>query len=136
MKKVLLMAGIIGAALFINGCALLHSGYSVAGGFPRTMPGILMSNQISGGYMAPKLASTKDIIILGHVSSEVSAVNGLLLISSGDASIMAAKSAALKKYPQADDIVNVEIDVKHEGILGIFNTVTMYYRGIAIKYKK
>lgn len=136
MKKVMLMVGIIGAALLMNGCALLHSGYSVGGGFPRTMPGILMSSQTTGAYMAPKLASIKDVVVLGPVSSVVTAHNGLLLISSGDASINAAKSEALKKYPQADDVVNVEIDVKHEGLLCFYNTVTMYYRGLAIQYKK
>ena len=136
MKKMMLLAGLVLTALIVNGCALLHSGYSVSGGFPRTMPGILMSDQTSGGYMAPKLASAKDVVILGPVSSELTAHNGLLLISGGDVSIASAKKEALKKYPQADDVVNVEIDVKHEGLLGLYNKVTMYYRGLAIQYKK
>ena len=136
MKKVILLLGFVLTALFINGCALLSSGYVVAGGFPRTMPALLISDQKAGGYIGQKLTSTKDVIVLGKVSSTVSARNGLLLVAFGDASIEAAKKEALKKYPQADDVVNVEIDIKHEGLLCLYNTVTMYYSGLAIQYKK
>ena len=135
MKKMMLLLGFVLTALIVNGCAL-SSGYAVAGGFPRTMPALLVSNQKAGGYIGQKLTSTKDVIVLGKVSSEVSAGNALLVVAFGDASIETAKKEALKKYPQADDVVNVEIDIKHEGLLCLYNTVTMYYRGLAIQYKK
>ena len=78
----------------------------------------------------------KDVEFLGHVSSELEARQILMIISLGDVSIATAKRQALQKYPQADDVVNIEIDVKHESILGLYNNVTMYFNGIAIKYKK
>ena len=78
----------------------------------------------------------KDVKVPGPVSSEISATNMLMLVSSGNVSIAKAKKEALKKYPNADDVVNVEIDVDHFSILSLFNTVTMYYKGIAIKYNK
>ena len=133
MKKLLLLGACVVAVVMLTGC---HAAYHVGGGFPRTMPGVLIANQTSGGYISPKVESMKDMEILGPVSSTVSADNALTLISAGDVSIAKAKELAMRKYPNADDIVNVEIDMQHTGILSLFNTVTMHYSGIAIKYKK
>ncbi|MBR1948819.1 MAG: hypothetical protein IKA22_03885 [Lentisphaeria bacterium] len=119
--------------IFCNGCL---SGYHIGDGFPRTLPGSIAANQKSGGYIAPKMESMKDVEMLGRVSSELEARQILMIISLGDISIATAKQQALQKYPQADDIVNIEIDVRHESLLGLYNTVTMYFNGIAIKYKK
>ena len=136
MKKlIILFCGII-AAVTMTGCASLISGYAQGGGYPRTLPGMLIADQSAGGALGNKLASMRDLDVLGPVESQVSGTNVLMLFSEGDLSIGRAKEIALKKYPQADDVVNVEIDMHHRGILGLFNTVTMYYRGIAIKYKK
>ena len=119
--------------MFLSGCSF---GFVADSGFPRTMPGALIAEQSCGNFIGNKLQSFKDVEVLGSVSSEVSGANLLLLISEGDISIAKAKEIALQRYPQADDVVNVEIDTKHRGVLGLFNTVTMYYRGIAIKYKR
>ena len=133
MKKAILMICGAIAAMVLTGC---QSAYSVSDGFPRTLPGVLVASQTSGGYIAPKMQSMKDIKVLGPVSSEISATNVLMLVSSGNVSIAKAKAIALKKYPNADDVVNVEIDVDHFSILSLFNTVTVYYKGIAIQYNK
>ena len=130
----MLLPGICGVAVaMLTGC---QSAYHVGSGMPRTLPGILIADQKSGGYIAPKMESMKDVVVLGPVSSTVSCDNVLLLLSAGDVSVAKAKEIALQKYPDADDVVNVEIDCKHYGLFSLFNTVTMYYRGIAIKYKK
>ncbi len=133
MKKPVLL----GCGLF---CAILFSGcgsfYHIGGGFPRTLPGILWADQTSGGYIAPKMESMKDVEILGPVESTVECAETLMLVSDGDASISRAKRLALVKYPQADDVVNVEIDIQHKGALSLRNVVVMHYRGIAIKYKR
>ena len=133
MKKLLLIGCFAAAAMFLSGCMF---SYTVNSGFPRTMPGGLLAEQTTGSFIGNKLHTMKDVEILGPVSSEVSGANLLLLISEGDVSIAKAKELALRKFPQADDVVNVEIDTKHRGVLSVFNTVTMYYRGIAIKYKR
>ena len=117
---------------FLSGC----SGFAVRAGFPGTYPGIILTEQTSGNFIAPKMESLKDVEVLGKVEAEATASNLLWLVSEGDVSIKKVKELALKKYPQADDIVNVEVDVKHRSVLGLSNTVTMYYRGLAIKYKK
>ena len=133
MKKTIILTCSALVVLMMTGC---QSAYGIGSGFPLTMPGILIADQTIGGYIAPKMESMKNVEVLGPVNSEVSAVNTLLLISAGDASIFKAKEIALRKYPHADDVVNVEIDLQHKGILSLFNTVTMYYRGIAIRYVK
>ena len=133
MKKFLLLGVFVVAAMLLSGCVL---SYNVSSGFPRTMPGGLLAEQTSGSFIGNKLHSMKDVEVLGPVSVELSAANLLMLISEGDVSIAKAKEIALGKFPQADDVVNVEIDTKHRGVLGLFNTVTMYYRGIAVKYKR
>lgn len=126
---------LIGTSLIIllNGCI---NGYHIGDGFPRTLPGIIVADQKSGSYIAPKMESMKNVEVLGKVSSQVNAREILLLISLGDVSIATAKQQALMQYPEADDIVNIEIDLRHEGILCIYNSITMYFSGIAIKYKK
>jgi hypothetical protein len=133
MKKSVIFAVAILAATILTGC---QSAYHIGGGMPRTLPGVIVADQKSGGYIAPKMNSMKDVVVLGPVASSVSCSNILLLLSAGDVSIAKAKELAVQRYPDADDVVNVEIDCQHYGLLSIFNTVTMYYRGIAIKYKK
>ena len=134
MKNIILFSIIFSFIIvFCSGCI---SGYHVGGGFPRTLPGSIAANQKSAGYIAPKMESMKDVEVLGKVSSEVEARQIIMLISLGDVSIAKAKEEALKKYPQADDVVNIEIDMRHESVLGLYNSVTMYFSGIAIKYKK
>ena len=133
MKKFLLFGGFVVVSMFLSGCSF---GFVADSGFPRTLPGALIAEQSCGNFIGNKLQSFKDVEVLGRVSSEVSGANLLLLISEGDVSIAKAKEIALQRYPQADDVVNVEIDTKHRGVLGLFNTVTMYYRGIAVKYKR
>jgi hypothetical protein len=136
MKKCLMLGTACVVVALLSGCAAFTSGYSLGGGYPGTMPGIVIADQMRGGMIHAKVESMKDMEVLGPVSSKVSANNVFMLLSSGDASIGAAKKYALQKYPQADDVVNVETDMHHFGVLSIFNIVTLEYRGIAIKYKK
>ncbi|MBE6374894.1 MAG: hypothetical protein E7050_00355 [Lentisphaerae bacterium] len=133
MKQfIFLICGVI-SIVFLSGCI---SGYHIGDGFPRTLPGVLFADQTSGGYIAPKMESMKDVIILGPVEATVECSELFLLVSEGNASIGKAKKLALNQYPQADDVVNVEIDVQHKSVLSILNRVIMHYRGIAIKYKR
>ena len=136
MKKAIILICGIFTSVFLSGCMGLISGYGQSGGYPRPIPGLLYSEISAGGAIAEKMQSMKDVEVLGKVESQVSGTNVLMLVGDGDLSIKKAKDIALAKYPEADDIVNVEIDMKHRSVLGLFNTIIMYYRGIAIKYKK
>ena len=132
-RKLLLSACGVAVVLLLSGCI---SGYHIGSGFPRTLPGVLVAEQKSGGYIAPKMTSMKDVEVLGPVYATVEGMEIFLLVSEGDISIAKAKEIALRQYPQADDVVNVEIDIEHKSLLSIKNSVIMHYRGIAIKYKK
>ena len=85
--------------------------------------------------MLPKAENLDGVEKLGMVRGESSSINILTLVSIGDGGIHAAKMDALNKYPQADDIINVEADNEHTSILCFYNKSTTVLRGMAIKYK-
>ena len=90
MKKCLMLGASCAVVALLSGCALT-SGYNLGGGYPGTLPGLLISDQSRGGMIHGKVESMKDMEVLGPVSSKVSASNVLLVCSIGDASIEAAK---------------------------------------------
>lgn len=126
-------AGLAMLAVFGSGCA---SGYVNNFGFGSTMPATLYSETTRGGFMLPKTENLEYIQILGDVKGESSMINVLFLVSTGDAGIEAAKKNALIKYPNADDIINVEVDTEHSTILSVYNRSKTVLRGKAIKYIK
>ena len=133
MKKALLFAGAVATAAILTGC---RSAYVNNYGFGSTMPGVIYSDTTRGSFILPKAESMKDVEVLGPVRGTSSMTNILLITAFGDAGIEEAKRNALMAYPEADDILNIEVDTKHDSILEVFNTSTTILRGIAVKYKK
>ncbi|MCI6287293.1 MAG: TRL-like family protein [Lentisphaeria bacterium] len=132
-KKMMVLAGAYAAVLTMaTGC---HTAYVNNYGFGSTMPGIIYSAQTRGTFMLPKAENLDGVEKLGMVRGESSSINILTLVSIGDGGIHAAKMDALNKYPQADDIINVEADNEHTSILCFYNKSTTVLRGMAIKYK-
>lgn len=132
-KKLMVLAGFYAAVLTMaTGC---HTAYVNNYGFGSTMPGVLFCDQTRGTFMLPKAESLDGVEKLGMVRGESSSINVLLAVSIGDGGIHAAKMDALRKYPQADDIINVEVDTVHNSILCFFNRSTTILRGIAVKYR-
>ena len=121
-----------GAAALLCGC---QTGYVNNYGFGSTMPGVIYSDQTRGDFMGNKLENIDGVTVLGRVHGESSATNVLLLVARGNCGIAAAKADAMKAYPYADDIVNIEVDTQHESILCLYNTSTTKLTGYAIKYK-
>lgn len=133
MKKALLFAGAVATAAVLTGC---QSAYVDNYGFGSTMPAVVYNNATRGTFMLPKAESMKDVEVLGPVCGTSSMTNVLLIVATGDAGIESAKKNALMAYPEADDILNVEVDTQHVSVLALFNTSTTILRGIAVKYKK
>ncbi len=132
MKKSLwVLVGV--SVLVLTGCKV-H--YQTDYGFGSTMPGVVYSYQTRGTFMLPKAESMEGVEVLGPVEGESTELNVLLLVAVGNGGIEAAKKDALKRYPDADDILNVEVDTRHFNVLPIFNESTTILRGIAVKYKK
>ena len=110
--------------------------YVIGQGYSSTTNGLLYANTTRGGIILPKTDNLDDIVILGDVIGKSSMVNILGLVSAGDAGINTAKKDALEKYPQADDIINIEVDNQHISILSLYSHSETILRGKAIKYKK
>lgn len=135
-KKLLIVAASL--TLFVTpwmtGCRV--PGYVANNSFGAPYPGALSTSITLPSYIAPKMHSARDVQILGDVYGSATATDVLMLFSSGNCGIAAAKADALKNYPEADDILNMEVDTKHISLLSIFNAVTTEVRGKAVKYKK
>ena len=85
----------------------------------------------------PKTETLDNIIILGDVEGKADVISVYARATAGEAGIEAAKRNALRAYPQADDIINIEVDTKKISIfLGTIFRVETILRGKAIKYKK
>ncbi len=133
MKKLILTLVAAAAVIFASGCA---GGYVNNYGFGSTVPGAIYTNQVRGTFMLPKLENLDGVEVLGKAHGKATSTTVLLLIALGDGGIEAAKRDALKAYPQADDILNVEIDTRYESILSLYDHSTTILNGIAVKYKK
>ena len=59
-----------------------------------------------------------NIIILGDVEGKADVISVYARATAGEAGIEAAKRNALRAYPQADDIINIEVDTKKISIFG------------------
>ena len=121
-------------------CSLIFCGCKVGPadsyGFGGTGPAFVITDQVRGNFMLPKVADFKGVTVLGKVTGKASARNILLLVAEGNCGIEAAKKDALSKYPEADDILNVEVDTHFKSILMLFQETTTILRGVAVKYKK
>lgn len=118
---------ILGAVLF---CQQLKAGWYIP-------EGIFFTYATLADIIIPKTETLDDIIILGDAVGEAELISVLGLVTVGDMGIEAAKKDALKAYPQADDIINIEVDERRLSILYfIFSQTEITLRGKAIKYKK
>ncbi len=132
MKKMLCVCAVIALAAVFTGCA----GYGHGNGFAYAGPGMIFTDAYYGGYILPKADSLKDVEVLGPVNGVSKSTSILGWVSTGDSSIKAAKADALRNFPNADDILNIEVDGKVHSILGVISDVELHLRGIAVKYKK
>lgn len=132
-RKAIIVLVAVAACVVFSGCQV---GYVNSYGFGNTMPSFLVTDQTRGTFMLPKAESLAGVQVLGKVEGKATARNTLMLIAEGNCGIDAAKRDALRNYPEADDIINVEVDTHHKSTLGLINESTTILRGIAIKYKK
>jgi hypothetical protein len=133
MKKILLL-GVLFAAFVSFGSELLpvQTGPQA---FPSGWPGAIYSDATRAMYRESK-ANLAQYQVLGKVEAQSYMDNILLLINIGDTSLATLKAKALEKYPEADDIVNMEIDAHTFNVLIFFTKTTITMRGVAVKYKK
>lgn len=103
--------------------------------FPSSWPGIIYSNATRSMYREAK-ADLSKYQVLGKVETTAEMSNVLFIINWGDTSLAALKAKAFEKYPDADDIVNIELDCNSFNIIVFYMNHTVTLRGVAVKYKK
>lgn len=131
MKKLFLLGAMSVVAMVVSGCA----GNFVADrwGFATVAPGPIVSDMKGGLFIQPRHPARK-FQILGKVKAEALTTSYLMLVSIGDASYQTLKKAALEKYRDADDIIDVDMDFRNDNLLGLINKVHVTLEGTAIRY--
>lgn len=132
MKKILI--GLF-ALLGISAMASIPELPFIAQGFPSTFGGIIYSEATRAAYMQQPVDLSK-YTILGRVKVHAEMENVLLLVNWGDTSMAKLRKQAKQLYPQADDFVNIEIDVTHKNIVVFYMRTVAEMRAIAVKYKR
>ena len=134
MKKLALVSASAGIALCLSGCI---SGMKTdSSGFATAPAGVLISDMKGGQFIQHRELDTRKYKIIGIVRAEAMTVNYLGLVSQGDASYQTLKRQALEEHRDADDLINIEMDFKHDNLLGIVNKVYINMTATAIKYVK
>ena len=88
-------------------------------------------------YIGGRLTSLNGVTILGDVSTSGEIMTVLCVVTVGDTSLQTLKEQALRKYPDADDIINIEVDNHVFGILGcVYKKVVVTLRGKAVRYDR
>lgn len=133
MKKIIPLCA-IGLVMVMCGCRV--PSYVANNSFGAPYPGAIYSHVTAASFIGNKLENTNGVEILGDAYGTASASDYLTIVSAGNCGIAAAKEDALKRFPGADDIVNIEVETRHISVLSVFTTITTIVRGKAIKYKK
>ena len=88
-------------------------------------------------FIGNRTASFREMSVLGDVKATGEIMTVLCVVTIGDASLQKLKEEALRQYPGADDIVNIEVDNHVFGILGcVSKKVVVTLRGKAVRYDK
>ena len=131
MKKLFVVGAMCAVAMALSGCAGL---YMNNGGYSATPAGGFIVADLKGGLMVQPRHPSRRFRVLGKVKSEARATAYIGLVSIGDVSYQTLKKAALEKYRDADDIIDVELDFAHDNLLGLVNKVYVQLNGTAVKY--
>lgn len=88
-------------------------------------------------FIGNRTGDFKGMTVLGDVSASGEIMTVLCVVTIGDASMQALKEKALRQFPGADDIVNIEVDNHVFGILAcVYKKVVVTLRGKAVRYDK
>ena len=129
-KSIMFAVVIVAVSIFVSGCVGINT--PVTG----TMPGVIVTNTSAGIFInvpvRPLVEKYK--IIKQHAVGTSVSVGWLGLVALGDSTYSAAFDDILENNPEADDVIDVKVDVKKVGVLMIATTTTLIVRGTAIKY--
>ena len=131
MKKSLMLGAMCAMVALLTGCQGLLVTHN---GFPTAGPGALISD-MKGGAMIQDRNANRKFKVVGKAKAEAFTTSYLSLVSIGDASYQTLKKQALEPFKgAADDIIDVELDFRHDNLLGLINKVFVTLDGTAVKY--
>jgi len=131
--KLLVVACAVVVCAMMTGCGAIMAEH---GGLPSVANGGIYTDINVGTMIADKAESFKGVKVLAKVQSTAMTTNIMGILATGDCTIATLKEKALKAHPQADDIINIEVDAHFKSILGIINECTTTFRGVAVQYVK
>lgn len=103
------------------------------GSLASTIGGIFYSNATRAMYRSPRV-DLRNYKVLGKVTGEAVMKNFVLVVNVGDTGFEELKADALRTYPDADDIVNFDIDATHFNVFIFYIKTTVKIHGVAVKY--
>ncbi len=130
MKRSLIFAAAVVVSVLISGCTGINT--PVTG----TMPGVIYTNTSAGIFVnvpvRPLVEKYK--VIKQHAIGKAESTSFTGLIAVGDSTFSAAFDDILKNNPEADDVIDIKMDVNKSGVLMLVTKTTLIVRGTAIKY--
>ncbi|MCQ2380390.1 MAG: hypothetical protein MJ025_05680 [Victivallaceae bacterium] len=102
-----------------------------------TLTGVLYCDMQQMVYVGNKMPSRAGVKVLGKAEAKADTYTVLALVAFGDTSMELLKRKALQSYPEADELIDIEIDRDVFSVLFLlYKQVTVTLRGTAIKYVK
>lgn len=129
-KSIFFVVVVTSVSILLSGCTGINTPAS------GTMPGGVYSDTSCGIFVsAPVRPLVEEYkVIRQHVVGSATSKGWVWLVSTGSSTYAAAYKDALKHLPEADDIIDIKVDVTKSGIFGFGLATTLTVHGTAIKY--
>lgn len=121
------------SAIFISAALMFLAG--CAANLRSPVTGVLMTT-VKGPVDYESGFNGQDYEILGEAVGTSSVQSILGLFAAGDASIATAYRNALKKFPNADALIDIKVDYQATSVLMLFASHKTIVRGTAIRFRK
>ncbi|MBU8901342.1 MAG: hypothetical protein KOO69_01245 [Victivallales bacterium] len=131
MKRIILFAVVVvSVSVLVSGCTGINT--PVTG----TMPGTVFTDTACGVYVSPPVRPLVEEykVIRQDVVGSSTSTGWLWVVSTGNSTYEASYKDALKHLPEADDLIDIKVDVTKKGLFMFGVQTIMTVRGTAIKY--
>ena len=131
MKRSILFAvAVVAVSMLVAGCTGINTPAS------GTMPGGIFSDTACGVFVQqpvrPLVEEYK--VIRQNVIGESTSTGWLWIVSTGSSTYEASYKDALRHLPEADDLIDIKVDVTKKGLFMFGVQTVLTVRGTAIKY--
>jgi hypothetical protein len=131
MKKSIIFAVIVvSVSILTSGCTGINT--PVTG----TMPGTIFTDTACGVFVQQPVRPLVDEykVIRQNVVGESTSTGWLWIVSTGSSTYEASFKDALAHLPEADDLIDIKVDVTKKGLFMFGVQTVLTVRGTAIKY--